>query len=68
MERVKNTLTMNSPLYVGFAILDLFKLHMYKFLYNVIKKHYQDRAQLLLTETDSLTNHMQTDNILQNMQ
>ena len=34
-----------------------------KHLKNVVKKKYGDKAQLLFTDTDSLTYHIETDNI-----
>ena len=37
VERAKVELTLNRPIYVGFAILDLSKTLMYDFRYNYIK-------------------------------
>lgn len=59
----KKTLTLNRPIYTGFAVLDLSKLLMYDFHYGVIRKEYGDRAQLLFTDTDSLAYHIQTEDI-----
>ena len=50
------------------AILDLSKLHMYTFHYEVIKKQYGDRATLLFTDTDSLCYQIKTDDFYQDMQ
>ncbi|XP_067945243.1 uncharacterized protein [Watersipora subatra] len=36
----KTTVTLNKPIYVGQAILDLSKMHMYDFFYDVIRKQY----------------------------
>ena len=52
---MKNSLVkMNKPFYVGNAVLELSKFHMYNFHYNVMKPVFDDRLQLLYTDTDSL--------------
>ena len=38
IEKIKSTVKLNKPIYVGMAILDLSKLHMYKFYYYVLEK------------------------------
>ena len=53
VERAKVELTLNRPIYVGFAILDLSKTLMYNFHYNYNKRKYPD-STLLFTDTDSL--------------
>ena len=45
------------------AILDLSKLHMYRFHYEDIKKEYGDKAKLLFMDTDSLTYQIFTEDI-----
>ena len=52
---MKNSLVkMNKPFYVGNAVLELSKFHMYNFHYNVMKPVFNDRIQLLYTDMDSL--------------
>ena len=54
VERAKVELTLNRPIFLGFAILDLSKTLMYNSHYNYIKRNYPD-STLLCTSTDSLT-------------
>ena len=52
----------NKPSYVGFSVLELSKLHMYKFHYDCIRKWYPS-ADLLFTDTDSLVYEIYTDDL-----
>ena len=44
----------DKPFNVRFSVLELSKLHMYKFHYPYIKWEFRDDEQLLITDTDSL--------------
>ena len=61
--KVKETLTLNRPAYVGMCILDLSKRLMYDFHYNYIKTKYGNRARLLFTDTDSLTYEIEAEDV-----
>ncbi|MFN9115765.1 MAG: hypothetical protein ACK5XN_37405, partial [Bacteroidota bacterium] len=62
VEMSKTEVVYNRPMIVGFAILELSKLHMYNFHYNVMKKEFKDDIKLLFTDTDSLCYHIKTEN------
>ncbi|XP_067936706.1 uncharacterized protein [Watersipora subatra] len=59
----KTTVTLNKPIYVGLAILDLSKMHMYDFFYDVIRKQYPN-ARMMYTDTDSLVLLIETEDFL----
>ena len=52
--RHKTEVQLNKPIYVGASVLDLSKLHMFHLHYDVVKAHFKNRAELLMTDTDSL--------------
>ena len=63
----KAKVLVNKPFYVGFTVLELSKLLMYRFHYDYIKPKYQAKAQLLFTDTDSLMYDVETEDIFADM-
>ena len=61
IHEIKQVLALNKPIYVGYTVLDLSKWLMYYFHYNFIKKNFS--AELLFTDTDSLTYEIKRENV-----
>lgn len=68
IQRKIKTLTLNRPIHVGFAILELSKILMYRFHYQTILRKYGSHAKLLFTDTDSLTYEITTPTLQQDLQ
>ena len=61
IHEIKPVLMLNKPIYFVFTVLDLSKWKMYDFNYNFIKKNFN--AELLFTDTDSLTYEIKSENV-----
>ena len=68
INRIKEELVLNIPIYVGMTILDLSKLLMYDFHYNYMLKKY-DRKNIKLehTDTDRLFYEIKTDDVYEDL-
>ena len=65
VHKIKESITLNRPAYVGMCILDLSKKLMYEFHYDYVKKKYGSKARLLFTDTDSLTYEIEAEDVYQ---
>ena len=63
VEKTKTVLSLNKPIYLGMTILDLSKMHMYGFYYDVLKAKYENNIRLIYTDTDSYVIQTFTDDI-----
>ena len=63
----KREINFKQPIYIGMCVLDLSKLMMYNFYYNVIKKKYGNSVRLLYTDTDSLIIEIKTNDFYQDI-
>jgi len=53
VETTRANILMNRPIIIGFTILEMAKLLMYRFYYEVLLPKYGDKIQMLFTDTDS---------------
>ena len=59
---------MDKAIYVGFAILELGKLHMYETYYDTLQPHFgQENLQLHYIDTDGMILSMKTENIIKDL-
>ena len=64
----KNEVVMDKAIYVGFAILELSKLHMYETYYDTLQPYFgQENLQLHYLDTDGMILSMKTKNIINDL-
>ena len=63
VQRRRQCVLLNKPVYVGVGVLDVSKTLMLDYWYNHIKPTYGDRARMLYTDTDSFVIEFQTPDI-----
>jgi hypothetical protein len=66
LAEVKKRTIYKKPIMIGFTVLELSKMLMADFYYNVMKKHYGKNCKLLYTDTDSLVCHIVSNKDLSN--
>ena len=59
IEMYKQEIVYDKPIYVGTGILDLSKLCMMEFHYDVIHENFKDKYNLIYSDTDSLVYSIQ---------
>ena len=62
---LKEKVVLNKPIYTGQAILDLSKISMYEFWYDVVQPRYGPKAKLVYMDTDSFIIEIETPDIVQ---
>ena len=67
VEMGKDNIKLDKNVIVGFSVLDLSKVLMYDFFYNILKKKYGDNITLLYTDTDSFILEIKTEDVYQDM-
>lgn len=63
----KTCITFDKPMIIGMSILDISKVLMYDFHYKFMKTKYDEKLQLLYTDTDSLIYNIYTEDIYTDM-
>lgn len=60
---LKSQITLNKPMFIGQAILDISKAMMFNFWYGYIKQKYGSKAKLLYTDTDGMLMNIETEDV-----
>ena len=64
----KNQVFMDKPIYLGFAVLELSKLHMYETFYDIIQPYFaQENIHLHYIDTDAFVLSMNTKDIIKDL-
>lgn len=68
IETTIQKLLLDKPLYIGACVLELSKLRMFEFHYDVMKKFYgENQISLLYTDTDSFVYEIRTEDVYEDM-
>ena len=64
----KNEVVMDKPIYLGFAVLELSKLHMYGTYFDILQPHFrQENIQFYYIDTDAFVLSMNTKDIIKDL-
>ena len=64
----QNEILMDKPIYLGFSVLELSKLHMYETYYDILQPYFGiENIQLHYLDTDSFVLSLKTKNIIQDL-
>ena len=63
---MKTKVELNKPIFCGAAILDLSKIHMFKFHFHFVKKKWE-KVKVLYSDTDSLILEIHTDDFFKDI-
>ncbi|GFV92207.1 uncharacterized protein TNCV_1896431 [Trichonephila clavipes] len=67
--KMKQTdLRLDKPIYIGFTVLEISKLRLNELYFSYFKKFYDSKCTLLYTDTDSLSMHIETPNVYDDIQ
>ena len=67
INRIKEQLVLNRPIYVGMTILELSKLFMYDYNYNYMLQNMIKNIKLMFTDTDSLLYEIKTEDVYKDL-
>ena len=64
----QNEVLMDKPIYLGFSVLELSKLHMYETYYDKLPPYFgQENLQLHYIDTDGMILSLKTENIIEDL-
>ena len=63
ISKIKVTLTLKKPAYIGMCILELSKVFLYEFHYNYNKNKHGNNSRPLFTDSDSLMYEIKTEGV-----
>ncbi len=57
----------NKPIYAGFCVLEMSKRRMFKFVYEYLKPKWDDKVEIVQTDTDGLMLHIKTEDFYEDI-